>query len=346
MGSVYLAEQTAVQTHVAIKVLHRDISSDREHVQRFFNEARIVGKIKHSAIVKIFDVGFHNEHAYLVMELLDGESLASRIQRVGRLSVAQIADIGRQTASALAATHDAGIIHRDLKPDNVYIVNDEDLGRRERIKVLDFGIAKLSGTLSAAGPQTAGTMGTPPYMAPEQWGDSGSVDWRADAYSLGCMLFEVACGRPPFIVRTIAEACTQHLTKQPPLASSLVQLPPVLDALIPRVRGARWPRDDRARDPPIREPAGRLVATARGRSCDDDRRELRRDLWPGRGCNPTEALALGRDGQRRPRGERAGAGGVAEQRCRPRSRSRRKRIGHSGGACLAASASDGGAAAS
>src|SRR5215813_4838527 len=198
-GEVYLAEQTSIGTKVAVKVLRPDVSSDADHVQRFFNEARAVSRIQHAGIVKIFDVGYvPSGEAYLIMEFLDGETLAKRIARDGPLPISMIADIGKQMASVLAATHGAGITHRDLKPDNVYLVADRELPRGERLKVLDFGIAKLTGTLASNSPQTIGTMGTPVYMAPEQWGDASKVDWRADLYSLGCVAYEMTAGRPPF----------------------------------------------------------------------------------------------------------------------------------------------------
>jgi serine/threonine-protein kinase len=232
MGEVYLAEHTGIQTRVAIKVLLPEISRDEQHVQRFFNEARIVGRIKHAGIVKIFDVGFHAGRAYLVMELLEGESLAARIQRSGRVAQPELVDIAHQIASILAASHAAGVVHRDLKPDNIYLVPDAELGSRRRVKVLDFGIAKLSDAL-ARGPRTIGTMGTPAYMAPEQWGDAGSVDWRADTYSLGCVAFEMATGRPPFPANTIAEAFRNHTQATPPAVRSIVpELSPELEQLL------------------------------------------------------------------------------------------------------------------
>jgi hypothetical protein len=234
MGEVYLAEQTSIGTRVAVKLLHASVSEDKEHVTRFFNEARAVQRIQHAGIVKIFDVGFRaSGHAYLVMEYLEGESLTQRIRRMGVLHPAEIADLGRQIASVLEATHGAGITHRDLKPDNIYIVADRELASRQRAKILDFGIAKLSGTLAAASPQTIGTMGTPAYMAPEQWGDASKVDFRADIYSLGCVAFEMATGRPPFVVTTIAEACGKHLGEVPVRARTLApELPADLDDLI------------------------------------------------------------------------------------------------------------------
>jgi eukaryotic-like serine/threonine-protein kinase len=236
MGEVYRAEHKDLQTPVAVKLLNSDISEDRDHVQRFFNEARIVSKIKSSGTVKIFDSGFHKEHAYLIMELLDGESLARRVDQ-GPMPADKVIELARQIASVLDATHRQGVIHRDLKPDNIFLVHDDERASGERIKILDFGIAKLSGgTISGNSPKTSGTMGTPAYMAPEQWSDSSQVDWRADAYSLGCVMFEMACGRPPFIAASIPEAYTKHAHGKPPEPRSLApDLPPDLDALILRL---------------------------------------------------------------------------------------------------------------
>ena len=240
MGEVFAAEHDSIQTQVAIKMLLPEISRSAEHVQRFFNEAKIVGRIKHAGIVKIFDVGFHDQHAYLIMELLEGETLAARIARTGTLQPAELVEIARQIASVLDATHRAGVIHRDLKPDNVFLVTDHELAHGERVKILDFGISKLSGTLAGNSPRTHGTMGTPQYMAPEQWGDSATVDWRADAYSLGCVCFEMATGRPPFEANNIAEAYTKHLTAEPPPPRTFVSdIPEPLEQLMLRLLAKR-----------------------------------------------------------------------------------------------------------
>ena len=222
MGEVYQAEQTSLQTPAAVKLLNEDISEDRDHVTRFFNEARVVSKIRHAGIVKIFDSGFYKGRAYLVMELLEGESLGHRIEKRAQLPIGEAADIAAQIASILDATHRQGVIHRDLKPDNIFMVRDDERASGERVKILDFGIAKLTGgTLASNSPKTSGTMGTPTYMAPEQWGDSSAVDWRADAYSLGCVAYELVTGRPPFICNSIPEAYAKHLTEVPVRASTL-----------------------------------------------------------------------------------------------------------------------------
>ena len=236
MGEVFVAEHAAIKTRVAVKVLHANVSSNTDHVQRFFNEARAVARIQHAGIVKIFDVGFHADRAYLIMEFLDGETLAARLRRIHRLSPRSTAEIARQIANILDATHHAGIIHRDLKPENVFLVQDRELASGERVKVLDFGIAKLSGTLTGPGPTTVGAMGTPAYMAPEQWSDSSTVDWRADVYSLGCIVYEMAAGRPPFASSSIAEACAKHLNDAPlSIRAFAPDVPVAIDALALRL---------------------------------------------------------------------------------------------------------------
>ncbi|HEY1816126.1 MAG TPA: protein kinase [Kofleriaceae bacterium] len=235
MGEVWVAEQPLVKTRVAIKLLLADVSTDSQQVQRFFNEAVAASKIKHAGIVKIFDVGFHAGRAFLIMELLEGEPLSARLRRIGRLPTTELLEIVRQLASVLAATHVAGITHRDLKPDNVFLIADAELPGGERAKVLDFGIAKLGGAASGM-TASGGSMGTPAYMAPEQWTDAASADARADVYSLGCLMFEMACGRPPFLAMTIGEACTKHLTEVPVRARTLATgIPGELDELIARM---------------------------------------------------------------------------------------------------------------
>jgi len=237
MGEVYRAEHLSLQTPAAVKVLNQEVSENHDHVERFFNEARIVSKIKHAGRVQIFDSGYHKGQAYLVMELLDGESLAKRLERLGSLPLPELLDLAQQIASVLDATHRAGVIHRDLKPDNIYIVKDDERASGERVKVLDFGIAKLTGgTLAASSPKTSGTMGTPQYMAPEQWGDSSQVDWRADAYSLGCVMFELATGRPPFECTSIPSAYAKHLNEIPVSLRTLrTDIPAQLDELVTRL---------------------------------------------------------------------------------------------------------------
>ncbi|HUJ58116.1 MAG TPA: serine/threonine-protein kinase, partial [Kofleriaceae bacterium] len=167
-SEVYLAEQHSVGTRVAIKTLLPRIAANQDHVQRFFNEAIAVSEVRHAGVVRIFDAGFMScGRAYLVMEYLDGETLTCRIRRAGRLPLAHIAEVARQISTILEATHQAGITHRDLKPDNIFLVPDAELDSGERVKLLDFGIAKLAASRLTS--TSIGAMGTPDYMAPEQW---------------------------------------------------------------------------------------------------------------------------------------------------------------------------------
>ncbi|MEO8699932.1 MAG: serine/threonine-protein kinase [Kofleriaceae bacterium] len=253
MGEVFLAEHEQIGTKVAIKMLQPHVSANTEHVQRFFNEAIAVSKIQHAGIGKIFDVGHHNGRAYLVMEYLDGETVGARIGRLGRLPLGMVCDIGKQICGVLEAVHKAGVTHRDLKPDNVFVVPDGELASGERVKILDFGIAKLSTGNAGLTATASGSMGTPAYMSPEQWKNSKTVDWRADAYSLGCLVFEMAAGQPPFVAETIGEACAKHLTEEPPRLASIVATPPALDSLVASLL---------AKDPDHRPASMRDIANA------------------------------------------------------------------------------------
>ena len=237
MGEVWLAEQQLIKTKVAIKILGTELAADQQQVQRFFNEAIAVGRIKHAGIAKIFDVGFHeNGRAFLIMELLEGDTLTARMATTPPALPAAL-EIARQIASVVAATHTAGVIHRDLKPDNIFLVPDAELASGERVKILDFGIAKLgSARTSLTNAQGAASMGTPGYMAPEQWTDASGVDGKADVYALGCIMFELVCGRRPFAITTIAEAYRKHIHEQPPTVRSVVpDAPQIVDELIGRM---------------------------------------------------------------------------------------------------------------
>ena len=201
MGIVYEGVQTAIGRRVAIKVLHPEYAHDREVLNRFFNEARAANLIEHPAIITVSDFGhLTNGSAYLVMEFLDGKTLVEYVDSVGgRLPVEQAVPIVVQVASALVAAHSCGVIHRDLKPSNVMLLADAMLPEGVRVKILDFGIAKLEAP-GGANPRTrsGAVLGTPTYMAPEQCVSAGQVDGKADVYALGIILFELLAGQPPF----------------------------------------------------------------------------------------------------------------------------------------------------
>jgi hypothetical protein len=199
MGVVYRAEHVQLGRPAALKVLLPQMSADAQIVQRFFNEARAASSIDHPGIVEIYDFGRHTDgRAYIVMELLRGESLDHRLMRP--IAPLEAASLIAQVAGALAAAHARGIVHRDLKPDNIFLVPNELLPGGIQVKLLDFGIAKLAdeGT-SGFRTQTGVMIGTPAYMSPEQCMGRADVDHRTDLYAVGCIFYHMLCGRPPFL---------------------------------------------------------------------------------------------------------------------------------------------------
>jgi TPR repeat protein/tRNA A-37 threonylcarbamoyl transferase component Bud32 len=247
MGVVYLAEQEALGKRVVVKLLRPELSADREQVERFFNEARAAAHLAHPGIVDVLDVGTDGPDgpAYFVMEALDGESLGARLRRDRTLSVELAVAILRQAALAVAAAHGSGIVHRDLKPDNLFLVPDREIAIGVRVKVLDFGLAKLLDEALAAGvrTRTGELMGTPLYMAPEQCRGAGGVDHRADVYALGCIAYEMVCGRPPFVARGLGEVLLAHQTEAPAPPSTRAAIPPALEDVIVRALAKKpWER--------------------------------------------------------------------------------------------------------
>jgi len=237
MGTVYRAEHTLIGRVAAIKVLHPEMTTSREIVTRFFNEAKATSGIKHPGIVEVFDFGYmQSGHAYLVMEFLEGETLSQRMRARGIVSEGEAAMLMRGVCSALAAAHAKGVVHRDLKPDNIFIVPEPDSPIGERTKILDFGIAKLTEVGEGNQHTKAGAvMGTPTYMSPEQCRGTGEVDHRADLYSIGCMLYELVIGRPPFNQTGAGELLGAHLFVEPEPPSRHGRITPELEALIMRL---------------------------------------------------------------------------------------------------------------
>ena len=231
MAQVYIGEHEAIGRQVAIKVLLDEMCRQPEVVERFMNEARALGRINHPGVVEIFDVGrLPGGRVCLVMELLRGEPLSRMVARRGRLSVAEAVSITSQVADAIAAAHERKIIHRDLKPDNVFVLAD---GGELRVKVLDFGVAKLQDGAGAVATATKTALGTAAYMAPEQFKSSRQVDARADVYALGCMLFELLTGAPPYPEKNLGLTMMAHATKPIPVASAAnPEVPPALDVVL------------------------------------------------------------------------------------------------------------------
>jgi len=237
MGAVYLAEHPILNRKAAVKVLKPEFATNTELVQRFLNEARAANAIHHPNIIDIIDVGLLPEGVpYMMMEFLEGESLAVRLRREHRLSVSQAVACARQTASAVAAAHAAGIVHRDLKPDNLYVVPDPHNPGQEHVKVLDFGIAKLRPEFAPGTPRTSAgaLLGTPAYMSPEQcMGKTTEIDHRSDIYALGIILYEMLCGQPPFLGENFGDLFLQHITVAPKPPHLLCpEVPAQLEAVV------------------------------------------------------------------------------------------------------------------
>ncbi len=236
MGMVFEAVHDGVGGKAAIKILRPEISMQANLAARFFNEARAANAIQHPGIVRIFDCGYtQNRAAYLTMEFLAGESLRSRLERAARLPTVDVTRIGRQIASALVASHRTGIVHRDLKPDNIMLVVDPELPDGERVKVLDFGIAKMAENLGTKKDVTDSNvvMGTPAYMSPEQCKGAKLVTDRADVYSLGVILYQMLAGRPPFVAEAAGELLIMQVTEPvPPLDGFVPGAEPSLVHLI------------------------------------------------------------------------------------------------------------------
>src|SRR5262245_41882917 len=200
VGAVYAAEEPTIKKRVAIKVLQRAFVDDAAMAERFRREACAANEIRHPGIVDVFAIGaLPDGRPYLVMSLLEGRSLRDEIKARGSLPPDEAWRIAREVAEALTAAHAAGIVHRDLKPDNVFLERVKDGVLRAR--VLDFGIAKVLPPPEGAEPMkltgTGVPLGTPAYMAPEQWWCQG-ITARTDQYAFGAMLFAMMAGRPPF----------------------------------------------------------------------------------------------------------------------------------------------------
>ncbi len=269
MGSVYRGLHSRIGKKVAIKVLARKLSADVSIVQRFVTEARAVNQIGHVNIVDIFADGMLPDgRPYLVMELLEGQTLKERIFNQPRPTMREAIEIMTAVCSALSAAHDQQIVHRDLKPDNIFISR---VG--STVKLLDFGIAKiLQSTEEQAHTETGMSMGTPTYMAPEQC-LSKPVDARTDIYALGVILFVTFTGNRPFSGASSFEIFTGHVTKNPPKPSTFVDMPAELEQLILDC----LQKEPENRPQTTREISERLkkIVTAMGRAADE------RLLWKG-----------------------------------------------------------------
>jgi serine/threonine-protein kinase len=238
MGSVYLAEHPSIGKKVALKVLHQEFSSNPEVADRFFTEAKSVNAIGHPNIVDIVDYGViqagaggREQLVYFIMEFLAGQTLSQVIRAEAPLPPERALMIALQAADALSASHKTGIVHRDLKPDNIILIQR---GRdRDFVKLLDFGIAKLTGdSVGSHRTRTGLVLGTPAYMSPEQCEGRANVDHRTDVYALGICLYEMLVGRVPFIGEGYGEILVQHLTQAPIAPSQYRMMSPHVEVVV------------------------------------------------------------------------------------------------------------------
>ena len=237
MGSVWSTMHLGLGQRVAVKLIAKRYAGSREARQRFDLEAKAAAQLRSRYVVQVFDNGETEDGTpYIVMELLDGESLDHRIERRGPLPVDQAVRIIAQVGRALTKAHGLGIVHRDLKPENIFLTRSDEDDGGEVAKVLDFGIAKIKTSDTASSATRTGTvLGTPLFMSPEQARGLKSVDHRTDIYSLGMVAFTMLTGRNAFSGESFGDIlvaiCTQPL---PSLRAYAALLPPSLDVWMQR----------------------------------------------------------------------------------------------------------------
>ena len=261
MGSVWRARQLNLDRELALKLLEpEEFESSSEARRRFAREAHVASAIKHPNVIEIYDVGEHRGLTYLAMELLEGLSLRDRISGEERLSIEFVIDVGEALAEALVAAHALGAVHRDLKPENIFL---ELAGQTLRVVVLDFGLAFIDkheklGRMTQHGV----VMGTPHYLSPEQ-ARGLEVGAPTDIYSLGCVIYELLTGNPPFLGSPL-NVMSQHLYVAPQLTSDLrPQVPRELDELITAMLSKR--PEQRPGILEVREQFALLASTLSGR---------------------------------------------------------------------------------
>jgi hypothetical protein len=239
MGDVYLAHDGKLDRRVALKVLPAERISDQDAIARFQREAKALAKLSHPGIVQAFDSEEDQGRHFLVMEYVEGQSLADLLKEKRRVGPTLAAEYVRQAALALQHAHERGLVHRDLKPSNLLLTP------AGRIKVLDLGLARfLQDQVADPGRTREGTaLGTPDYMAPEQFQSARDVDGRADLYALGCTLYHLLTGRVPFPGTSLVEKCRAHESQEPPPIEELCPEAPAGLVLVVRRMMAKLPAD-------------------------------------------------------------------------------------------------------
>ncbi len=251
MGAVYRARHIYLDKHRAIKVVHRSLTESEDFVNRFIREAKVLSELNHPNVVQLYDFGMLDDNTFfMVMELIQGETVIERIQREGRLSSEESVRIVREAALGLSSAHKKGIIHRDISPDNLILVRNES--GNEITKVVDFGIAKPLHEDTGRFTMTNFFIGKPEYSSPEQCGtlkDNESLDQRSDIYSLGVTLFQMLTGRLPFLASTPQGYLLKHANENPKSPSTYLphgEIPKALDSLVMKMLTKR--REERHRN--------------------------------------------------------------------------------------------------
>jgi serine/threonine protein kinase len=253
MGSIWRAEHLVLQAPVAVKLIDRDAVPDEDTLSRFMREAKAAASLRSPHVVQIIDYGVEGPLPFMVMELLEGETLAQRLKRVRRLSRQDTARVLTHVGRAVGRAHEAGIVHRDLKPENVFLVKNED---DEIAKVLDFGVAKIDHALlgsEGTRTRTGSILGTPYYMSPEQAQGNKAVDSRSDLWSLGVIAFECLTGQRPFFSDGLGDLVLTICVRDMPVPSDVAPVPLGFDA---------WFAKACARDPEQRFQTARELTDA------------------------------------------------------------------------------------
>lgn len=273
MGSVWRAEHLGLGAPVAVKLMDPALALTPDALARFHKEARAAATVRSPHVVQVLDHGVDepSNTPFIVMELLEGETLGERLGREGKLSAQKTAGLVADVCRALTRAHQAGIVHRDLKPDNIFLVKHDP----EFAKVLDFGVAK-SRTLAGQagiGSSTGPLFGTPRYMSPEQINGSSDLDGRSDLWSVAVIAFECITGRCPFDGENLSQLLLAICTQPPPVVSSLGPVNPVLDAWFARAL---------ERDPALRFQTARDLSDAfSAATASAGERDETRTSWHG-----------------------------------------------------------------
>lgn len=228
MGVVYLAHHLALNKKVAVKILPDSFAREDERVQRFIREARSAAQLEHSNIIQIYNIAKHDNFYFIVMQYVDGQSLAGLIKETGKISLFRALDIIKEVALALSVAHRKGIIHRDIKPENIMVTPDG------QVKLMDFGLARVLNVANNLS-RTGDILGTPYYLPPEQ-ARGEKADGRADIYSLGATLYYMLSGRKPFEGDSTITIILKHLNeKPPPITQANPEIPEIVSQLISRM---------------------------------------------------------------------------------------------------------------